>query len=121
MIANKEIYTWQEVVDIQLQSGHYIYGKPFGDYQNDLFKKEIIKLSDVARDHFLSLLDCKKLDLEADEMVIRRLMKSYESSAKLPPIIVNENNQIIDGSHRTGAMFELKYKTIEVFKRISKS
>lgn len=116
MLIVKE-YSWEEIVDITKSAGGRMYAAPYGDYQNDTFRMVKVSFSEVKKKHFFTLKKCKKLDLDEDEAVIRRLMNLYKEGAKIPPVILNQDLTTIDGSHRLSAMYELKYEDFYAFVR----
>lgn len=58
------------------------------------------------------------LDSKEDIRQINELKERYTSGLNMNPIVVDIDNMILDGYHRISALYELGYKTIEVFKEI---
>lgn len=67
--------------------------------------KKTILIADVKKDFYVR----KQLD---DERVLM-FAALYESGAKVPPIVINEDNVLIDGRHRLEAREYLDFKNIE--------
>ena len=113
-ISNEE-YTWEEVCNIINNAGGSIYSSPFGNYSDCKFKLKTILINDISKDCYLSIEDCKKYDLDEDENVIMKLVDAYNNGASIPPIILDNNLKIIDGSHRLGMYDFLGINKIQAF------
>lgn len=113
-LSNAE-YTWNEICNIINNAGGTIYSSPFGSYDNDTFKIETIEIDKIPRSNYLTIDDCKELDLDEDENVIMNLVYAYEDGDDIPPIILDNDYHIIDGSHRLGMYDYLNIKYIKSF------
>ena len=100
--ANNKLYTWQEVCDITNNAGGKIYSSPYGDYNNYQFELKLVDTNLIDKDSYLTLDECREYDLDEDESVIENLIELYDSGENFPPIILDSNYKIIDGSHRMG-------------------
>lgn len=109
------LYTWQEVCDITNNAGGRIYSSPFGNYDNYKFKLEQVPFNKISPDYYLTIKDCDELNLDEDKSVIERLLNTYDSGQDLPPIILDNNYKIIDGSHRMGVYEYLGLANIKAF------
>ncbi|QST02478.1 hypothetical protein IMZ31_23805 (plasmid) [Pontibacillus sp. ALD_SL1] len=101
------MYTWDRIVAETKNAGGRIYSLPHGNYENKTFLLKSVRLEDLGGKGFFTLRECEELDLDEDYYVIKRLMRAYQNGANIPPVILDSNYDVIDGSHRLGAMFEL--------------
>ena len=99
--ANK-LYTWQEICDITNNAGGKIYSSPYGQYDDYEFELKEIDTNLINKDSYLTLEECREYDLDEDESIIENLINLYDSGENFPPIILDSNYKIIDGSHRMG-------------------
>lgn len=112
---SETIYSWDMVCDIINNAGGRIYSSPYGDYSQNNFILKNIQINDIPRSNYLSIEQCKKYDLDEDENIIINFINEYEDGADFPPIVVDENYNVIDGSHRLGMYDYLGINTIKAF------
>ena len=113
----EKIYTCNEVRDIINSTGGKIYSAPYGNYDNKFELKEV-NISDINKDTYLTLSECEEYDLDEDYEIIEYLENTYMEGKNLPPVILDSNMKIIDGSHRVGAYENLGKKNIKAFIKI---
>ena len=69
----------------------------------------------IDKDSYLTVEECDEYDLDEDKSVIERLLDKYDSGEDFPPIILDSDYKIIDGSHRMGLYEYLGLNTIKAF------
>jgi len=115
---NKKQFTLKEVENIMsegVKSANII----FDSEKNDKFIKEKVNINDIESNlTYNDYID----DPDAEESlgIIHSLVDKIKNGIKLHPIVVDENNKIMDGLHRYIAYLYLNKNEIEVFKRINK-
>lgn len=109
-----KLYSWEEVYEIIANAGGRIYSLPYGSYAGN-FKLETITMDKIPRTNYLTIEDCQRDDLDEDESVILRLVDAYNGGSNIPPIILNNDYTIIDGSHRLGMYEYLGIYNIQAF------
>ena len=112
------IYSWEEVISQTICVGK-THAPPIGAYNNCLFVKKEVFTSKIQKTYYLTLTQCKKLNLESDIDIIMDLMRAYKVNS-VSPIILTKKYAIIDGSHRMGAIMELGIEKIEAFVLLNK-
>lgn len=112
------VYSWDEVVSQTINAGK-AYSPPVGEYKNCQFVKKEIPVSKIQKTHYLTLAQCKKLNLVEDIYIIQNLMQAYQLNS-VAPIIIDKHYAIIDGSHRMGAIVKLGIEKVEVFILLNK-
>lgn len=110
--VNDKIYTWQEVCDEQSNGTGKASSLPFGSYGE--FKLEEIKISSLS-DYFMTFDEMFDMDLDEDINIVRKIASSIEKGDYIPPIVVDKNGKLIDGSHRLSAYYELGYYNIDAY------
>lgn len=110
--SNKE-YTWNEIVEITNNSGGRTYSSPFGDYSNFIFIEEIVDINNISG--YIPYDECQELDLDEDMSVIEYLADRYDSGEILPPVILDDQYKVIDGSHRVSMYDYLNITKIKAF------
>lgn len=107
-------YSWGEVKDIQ-ETGHRAYCGPFGDYEDSLFKLIELDIEHINKKNYLTVGQCNRMGLDEDLSVIMRLSRLIADGVELPPIILDRDYNIIDGSHRVPAYLDNGIKRIDAF------
>lgn len=97
--SNSKIYSLDEVQKIQSSN------KPssdiiFGAKERDLFYLKNIDLDDINVDKDLTLDFYKNEDLDEDVYIVEKLLRLLDSDIEISPIVLDENNKIMDGLHR---------------------
>lgn len=120
--TDQKEYTLEEVENIQkVGSKSKEPGYIFGTYYGDTFVLTTINPKDITQggDKWpFTLEDYKKVKDNKSVESIEGLMKAYKLGTKITPIVVDEENDLMDGRHRLVAQNELGKKTIQAFKRI---
>jgi hypothetical protein len=96
---NHKIYTFDEVKKIQSSN------KPSSDIifdakEGDLFILKNIDLDDISIDKDLTLDFYKNEDLDEDVHIVEKLLSLLDSDIEISPIVLDENDKIMDGLHR---------------------
>lgn len=113
IIKNAEkIYTWNEVKEIQDSAEGKKYCLPFGDYGD--FELKTVNINDY-RDYFMTYNEMEDLDLDEDISILRNLYNVLDCGGEFPPIVIDKNGQLIDGSHRLSALYEYGSITTKAF------
>lgn len=112
---SNELYTWQQVCEITNNAGGNIYSSPFGDYDNDKFKLEQININKISKKYYLTINECKEYNMDEDESVITKLSEAFDNGENIPPIILDNNYNVIDGSHRLGMYDYLGINYVKAF------
>lgn len=110
--SNKQ-YTWDEVVEITNNGGGRTYSSPFGDYSDLMFVEEIVDVSNITG--YIPYDECQELDLDEDMAVVEYLADRYDDGEILPPVILDNQYKIIDGSHRVSMYDYLNIQKIKAF------
>jgi hypothetical protein len=65
--------------------------------------------------HYHSLSELRESKQTEDFILTAALLDLYRSGVKVPPVILDEAYNVIDGYHRLCAMFELGYEHLVAF------
>lgn len=72
----------------------------FNSTDDDTFELIDISLKDIVTAKGLTLSFYKKRNLDEDVAIVERIIKAYQNHEKIPPIIIDTDNTIMDGYHR---------------------
>lgn len=93
----------------------------FGANPSDNFELVEIPIKSIKIDNKIPKVDLLFYitnGLHEDINIVEELVDKYSSDKEISPIVIDENNNIMDGIHRYVAQKELGYETIKVYKRI---
>lgn len=110
--SNKE-YTWDEIVEITNNAGGRTYSSPFGNYSDFIFIEEFVDISNIRG--YIPYDECQELDLDEDMAIVEYLVDKYYDGEILPPVILDEQYKVIDGSHRVSMYDYLNIQKIKAF------
>jgi len=83
--------------------------------ESDSFIQQTLPLEEI--NNKLTYAWYKRNDMDEDLSMIDKIIDKIKSGTKLHPIVLDENNKILDGNHRLIAYKKLKYTEIPVYKR----
>ena len=70
----------------------------------EYFKFEMIEIEDLELDKF-----------HVDSDLIENYCELYKETKTYPPLVINENKNIIDGAHRLNALYECGLKNVKCY------
>lgn len=97
----------------------------FGAKDEDTFTKLQIPINSIKAPKGLSLSYYKKKGLDEDIYIVEKLMRLIDNGTMITPLVLDENNKIMDGLHRYVAYKEMEdyhngSNSIIVYKRVNK-
>lgn len=115
LIRSNMVYTWDEIIKIHQDANVRAYSLPYGDYKNCTFELKTILLNQIPKKFYGKKKEYQKYGDDESVYLIDKLIKSYKNNENIPPVILDENYNVIDGSHRLSAQYELKISEIKAF------
>lgn len=105
----EQIISSDELVEMVRKMHHTIEDLDEGDLEDRIRKHDFYKLVDADATH----IDADMWN--SDEDLVDDYKNLIDKKPNYPPIILDSDNTIIDGTHRAKALKSLGYKTIKAW------
>lgn len=116
-----KIYHWNQVLQFQKKNQLAFCIPQENEYQDSKFILIEIDINKVNLDLVSTYEDFKRHGETEEILTVERLISGYKNNSEIPPIILNKENEIIDGIHRLSALLSIKRKKVQAFIEIDRS
>ena len=115
---------WTTDIDKNQKIGDILENYDVLDYVTSFHSRDDFDDSDFYErimefDHFkYEIVDIEKIDLDSfyvDEEIINEYIKDFKESGTYPPPVLKNDLEIIDGTHRLNALYELGIKKVRCY------